>query len=193
MSTLRIHLIRHGETEWSLSGRHTGTTDIPLTPSGEDEARKLGYRFRDIEFNHVFSSPRLRATRTCELVGLNAVPEITQDLAEWNYGDYEGKTPAEIHVIEPTWNIFQDGAPNGESPQQVQLRVDRLVAMLGQLTGNVAIFTHGHLGRVIGARWIKLALEHARSLLLSTASHSILSYEHGRVDQPAIGQWNACE
>jgi probable phosphoglycerate mutase len=192
MRTLRIHLIRHGETAWSLSGQHTGTTDLPLTTLGEEKAKELGARFRDLHFSHAFTSPSLRATKTGELAGLNVIAEITPDLMEWNYGDYEGKTPAEIQTIQHTWDIFQDGAPNGESPQQVQVRVDRLIGRLGQLTGNVAIFTNGHLGRAIGARWIKLTMGQARHLLLSTASHSILSYEHGRMDRPAIEQWNAC-
>jgi probable phosphoglycerate mutase len=192
MSTLRIHLIRHGETAWSLSGQHTGTTDLPLTPIGEKKAKKLGDRLHQLHFNHAFTSPSLRAMRTGELVGLNVIAEITPDLIEWSYGDYEGKTPTEIQIIHPAWDIFQDGAPNGESPPQVQLRVDRLLGRLGRLTGNVAIFTHGHLGRAIGARWINLTMEQARHLLLSTASHSILSYEHGRMNRPAIEQWNAC-
>jgi probable phosphoglycerate mutase len=192
MSTLRIHLIRHAETAWSLSGQHTGTTDLPLTTLGEEKAKELGARLHHIPFSHAFSSPCIRTLRTGELVGLNVIAEITPDLMEWNYGDYEGKTPAEIHAIKPNWNIFQDGAPNGESTLQVQVRVDRLIGRLGQLTGNVAIFTHGHLGRAIAARWIMLMIKQARHLLLSTASHSILSYEHGRMDQPAIEQWNAC-
>ncbi|MFZ4766013.1 MAG: histidine phosphatase family protein [Roseimicrobium sp.] len=193
MSTLRIHLIRHGQTAWSITGQHTGTTDIPLTALGEDEARRLGVRLRGLEFSHVFTSPRWRARQTCELVGLNAEPLVHPDLAEWDYGAYEGQTPAEICAIRPSWNIFQDGAPQGESPEQVALRVNRLIAMLGKLTGNVALFTHGHLGRVIGARWIHLTVEHGRNFLLNTASVSILSYEHGRVEQPAIEQWNTCE
>ena len=193
MSTLRIHLVRHGETAWSLSGRHTSTTELPLTELGEDAALKLGTRLQHIEFSHVFTSPRLRAQRTCELVGLKAVPEIIPDLAEWNYGDYEGRTPVEIHAIKPTWNIFQDGAPNGESPEQVNQRVNRLIAALGELTGNVAIFTHGHLGRVIGARWINLQIKHAQSFILGTDSHSVLGYEHDRLNQPAIELWNSCE
>ena len=192
MSTLRIHLIRHGETEWSVSGRYTGTTDLPLTPLGEDKACKLGKRLHQVEFSHVFTSPRLRARRTCELVGFNAVPEIVPDLAEWNYGDYEGLTPAQIYAMDPTWNLFVDGAPQGESPLQVVRRVNRLIMNLGNLTGNVAIFTHGHLGRVIGARWVNLSTAHAGNLLLGTASHSILSYEHGQVGRPAIDQWNRC-
>jgi len=186
----RLYLIRHGETEWSLSGQHTSHTDIPLTAHGEDEARVLAQRLRDVPFDHVLTSPRQRARLTCELAGLGSAAGIEPDLMEWDYGDYEGRTPSAIHADRPAWNLFRDGAPNGESPSQISLRVDRLMAHLRKLDGSIAIFTHGHLGRVLAARWIGLSVEQAQHFLLSTASLGILSYEHGRIDQPAIELWN---
>ena len=187
----RLHLIRHCETEWSLSGQHTGRTDIPLTPRGEDAARQLGQRLRDIAFARVVTSPLLRARRTCELAGLGPVAEIKPDLAEWDYGDYEGQTTAEIYEARPGWKLFRDGCPRGETPSQVSSRADRIIACLRAREGDVAIFSHGHIGRVLGARWIGLPVEQAQHFLLNTASLSILGYEHNRADQSAIVLWNA--
>lgn len=187
---LRLHLIRHGETEWSLSGRHTGRTDIPLTPRGEVAARKLGQRLRDIAFARVLSSPLLRARRTCELAGLFPVAEFEPDLAEWDYGEYDGKTTSEIHAARPNWKLFRDGCPRGETPAQISSRVDRILNRLRAMKGDVAIFSHGHLGRVLGARWIGLPVEQAQHFLLNTASLSILGYEHNRADESAIVLWN---
>lgn len=187
----RIHLIRHGETEWSLSGQHTGRTDIPLTARGEDAARKLGQRLRDIQFTRVLTSPRLRAQRTCELVGLGAVAEVEPDLTEWDYGDYEGQRSADILQARPDWNLFRDGCPRGETPAQVSERADRLIARLRTMQGNIAIFSHGHFGRVLAARWIGLPVRQAEHFLLSTASLSILGYEHDLAKEPAIVLWNA--
>jgi broad specificity phosphatase PhoE len=186
----RIYLIRHGETEWSLSGQHTGRTDIPLTARGEDGARKLGLRLREIHFNRVLTSPRQRARRTCELAGLGSVAEIEPDLAEWDYGDYEGERSAEIRKARPDWNLFRDGCPNGESPAQISGRADRLIARLRVLEGNVALFSHGHFGRVLAARWIGLPVIEAQCFLLDTASLNILGYEHDRVESPVIALWN---
>jgi probable phosphoglycerate mutase len=188
---LRLYLIRHGETEWSLSGQHTGRTDIPLIPRGEDAARKLGQRLREISFTRVLSSPLLRARRTCELAGLFPMAEIEPDLSEWDYGDYEGQTTAEIHRARPDWNLFQDGCPRGESPVQVSERADRVIARLRALEGDVAIFSHGHIGRVLGARWIGLPVEQAQHFLLGTASLSILGYEHPLAEESSIVLWNA--
>src|SRR5580693_8786728 len=143
----RMILIRHGETEWSLSGQHTGRTDIPLTEQGEQDARKLGERLRGLDFSRVFTSPRVRAQRTCELVGLIPDAEIEPDLAEWDYGDYEGKRSSDISQVRPDWNLFRDGCPNGESPGQISDRADRLIARLRTLEGNVVLFSHGHFGR----------------------------------------------
>jgi probable phosphoglycerate mutase len=187
----RIYLIRHGETEWSLSGQHTGSTDIPLIARGEDAARNLGLRLREIPFARVLTSPRLRARRTCELAGLGPVAEIEPDLAEWDYGDYEGLLSAEILKGRPDWNIYRDGCPNGESPGQISARADRLIVRLRRLVGNVALFSHGHFGRVLAARWIGLPLGEAQRFQLDTASLGILSYERDRVESPVIALWNA--
>lgn len=187
----RLYLVRHGETAWSLSGQHTGQTDIPLTEQGERDARELAERLRGMSFSRVFTSPLKRARRTSELAALNRVVEIEPDLAEWDYGDYEGQRPAEIRKGRPDWNVFRDGCPNGESPAQVSNRADRLIARLRTLEGDLAIFSHGHFGRVLAARWIGLGIEQAQHFLLSTASLSILGYGHNLADEPAIILWNA--
>ena len=187
----RIYLIRHGETEWSLSGQHTSRTDIPLTEQGEQDARKLGERLRDLNFSQVFSSPRQRARRTCELTGLAQVAEIEPDLAEWDYGDYEGKRSADILPARPDWNLFRDGCPRGETPTQISDRADRFIARLRVLDGNVALFSHGHFGRVLATRWIGLPVSEAQRFLLDTASLSILGYEPNHVESPVIALWNA--
>ena len=185
-----IYLIRHGETAWSLSGQHTGRTDLPLTEHGEKEARNLARRLGVVGFGGVFTSPLLRARRTSELAGLGDVAKMDADAAEWNYGDYEGRTSIDIRQENPGWNIFQEGCPGGESPTQVGKRADRLIARLQTFKGNIAIFTHGHLGRVLGARWIGLPVRQAQHFLLATASLSILGYEHDRAEVPAIVLWN---
>lgn len=190
---LSLYLIRHGETDWSISGQYTGRTDLPLTAQGEAAARKVGERLKNVSFAHVLMSPLQRARQTCALAALKPVPEIEPNLAEWNNGDYEGRTPAEIRKAQPEWNLFRDGAPNGETPAQISGRVDRLIARLRTLDGNVALFSHGHLCRVLAARWIGLSVEHAERLLLNTASISILSYAHDCPDEPAIALWNAGE
>jgi probable phosphoglycerate mutase len=187
----RLYLIRHGETAWSLSGQHTGRTDIPLTARGEQDARELADRLRAMKFNHVFTSPLQRARRTCDLAGLGSSAEIERDLQEWNYGDYEGQRSMDIRGQRPDWNLFRDGCPNGESPSQICQRADRVIARLRTLEGNIAIFSHGHFGRVLAARWMGLPVAQAQHLLLSTASLSILGYEHNRVEEPAIVLWNA--
>lgn len=190
-SSLRLYLIRHGETEWSLSGQYTGRTDIPLTAHGEEAARNLGLRLRDIPFAHELTSPLKRAQQTCALAGINVTPRIEPDLAEWDNGDDEGRTPADILVSRPNWNLFRDGSPHGEKPAQISDRADRLIARLRELDGNVALFSHSHFGRVLAARWIGLEVEQAQHFLLDTASLSVLCYEHNRVDQPAIDLWNS--
>ena len=186
----RIYLIRHGETAWSLSGQHTGRTDVPLTAKGEQDARDLAERLRAVRFSRVFTSPRQRAQRTCELVGLGAVAEIEPDLSEWDYGDYEGQRSEDIRTGRPGWNLFQDGCPRGESPGQVSERADRVIARLRALEGNTASFSHGHFGRVLAARWIGLPVSQAQHFLLSTASLSILGYEHNLAAESAIILWN---
>jgi len=188
---LRLYLVRHGETEWSLSGQYTGRTDIPLTAHGEDEARELGLRIRDIPFARVLTSPLQRAQQTCALAGLIPAAEIEPDLAEWDNGDDEGRTYADILASRPGWNLFRDGSPHGETPAQISDRADRFIVRLGELDGNAALFSHGHFGRILAARWIGLSVDQAQHLLLDTASLSILCYEHDRTDQPAIALWNS--
>ena len=153
---LRLYLIRHGETEWSLSGRRTGRSDIPLTAHGEDQARELRRRLEHVEFSTVLTSPLQRARRTCELAGLAAAAEIDPDLAEWHYGDYEGRSTVDIRKERPGWNVFRDGVPNGETPSQAGDRADQLIAHLRSLSGDVALFSHGQFGCVLAARWIGL-------------------------------------
>ena len=188
--SLRLYLIRHGETEWSLSGQYTGRTDIPLTAHGDVEARKLGLRLRGIQFSHVLTSPLQRAQQTCKMAGLGQTPRIEPDLTEWDNGDDEGLTPADILKSRPGWNLFRDGAPNGETPTQISARADRFIAHVHMLDGNVAVFSHGHFVRVLAARWIGLSVEQAAHLLLNTASLGILSYEHDCGNERAIALWN---
>ena len=183
-----IYLARHGETEWSLNGRHTGRTDLPLTTTGENDARKLGERLKGLTFSHVFASPLSRARRTAELAGFT--PEIDPELIEWNYGQYDGLTSSEIQNHTPNWNLFRDGCPDGESPADIAGRADRLSQRLKTLTGNVICFAHGHILRVLAARWIQQPVSLAGGLLLGTASLSILSFDHNSLDEPAIKMWN---
>jgi broad specificity phosphatase PhoE len=187
----RIYLIRHGETEWSLSGKHTSRTDIPLTARGEDEARELGQRLRTVPFARVLTSPRQRARRTCELAGLDAASEIEPDLMEWDYGNYEGQRSEEILQMRPDWSIFRDGCPGGETPAQISDRADGLIVRLQSLGGNVALFSHGHFGRVLATRWIGLPVREARHFLLGTASLGILDFERNHIEAPVITLWNA--
>lgn len=191
MIPVRLYLIRHGETEWSLSGQHTGRADIALTAHGEDAAREVGRRLRNISFGHVLTSPLQRAQQTCALAGLGPSPLIEPDLAEWDNGDDEGRTRAEILASRPGWNLFRNGSPHGETPAQISDRADRLIARLRSMDGNVALFSHGHFGRVLAARWIGLSVEQAQHFLFSTAALSILCYEHDRTGQPAISLWNS--
>ena len=188
---LRLFLVRHGETAWSVSGQHTGRTDILLTPHGEDEARELARHLLEIPFAHVMSSPLKRALQTCELAGLGKDPEITSDLAEWDYGDYEGQRSAEIRKQFRDWNVYRDGCPGGEMPEQVSARADRLIARLKAMGGNVALFTHGQIGSAIAVRWIGLAVAEARHFSLGTASLSILSFDPHHPGVPVIALWNA--
>jgi broad specificity phosphatase PhoE len=184
-----LFVARHGETAWSLSGQHTGLTDLPLTPNGERNARQLGERLRGLTFAKVFTSPLQRASRTCELAGFGAVAEKDHDLVEWNYGEYEGLRSAEIHARRPGWQIFRDGCPGGESPEQIAARADRVVQRVRAVDGDVLIFSSGHFLRALATRWLGLEPMAGRYLLLSTASLGTLSYEHD-VSQPAIQLWN---
>jgi len=185
----RIYLARHGETAWSLSGQHTGLTDLPLTERGERNARQLGQRLSGLAFAKVFTSPLQRALRTCELAGFAAIAEVDRDLLEWNYGDYEGRRTAEIHAERPDWHLFRDGCPRGESPSQVGARADRLVHRMRAIEGDVLLFSSGHFLRMLAVRWLGLEPAAGGFLLLSTASVSVLSYEHN-LSEPVIRLWN---
>jgi len=184
-----IVLIRHGQTEWSANGRHTSYTDLDLTEAGVRQARLAGERLSGRTFAAVISSPRKRALRTAELAGL-AVTETTEDLAEWNYGEYEGVTSATIHETRPDWSLWTDGAPGGESPAEVAARLDRVLARAHTLLarGDVALIAHGHSLRVAGARWIGLPASGGGLLTLGTATLSTLGFEHGN---QVIDTWNA--
>lgn len=186
-----IYYVRHGATEWSDSGRHTGRSEIPLTEEGERRARGLAARLGSVGFARVLTSPRIRARRTCELAGLGGAAEVDPDLAEWDYGDYEGLRSSEILGARPGWSLFRDGCPGGESPAQVCARADRLIARLRALDGNTALFSHGHFGRVLGARWIGLPVADAERLLLDTASLSVLAFERAGSAPAAIALWNS--
>jgi probable phosphoglycerate mutase len=184
-----VYLARHGETAWSLSGQHTGLTDLPLTERGESLARRLEVRLRGLPFGRVFSSPLQRATRTCELAGFASRAEIDRDLVEWDYGAYEGRRTAEIHAERPGWLIFRDGCPGGESPVQVAARADRVVRRVRAVEGNVLLFSSGHFLRTLAARWLGLEPAAGARFALSTASLSVLGYEHD-LSEPVIRLWN---
>jgi len=184
-----VYLARHGETAWSLSGQHTGRTDLPLTESGERNAHQLGERLKGLTFARVFTSPLKRAARTCELAGFGGAAEVDRDLLEWDYGDYEGRRSAEIHAERPAWQLFRDGCPGGESPDQVDVRAGRVVRRVRAQNGDVLLFSSGHFLRVLAARWLGLEPGAGRYFLLSTASLSALGYEHNP-SQPVIRLWN---
>lgn len=184
-----FYLGRHGETAWSLSGQHTGRTDLPLTEGGESQARALGARLRGLAFAKILTSPSQRAVRTCELAGFGAGAEIDPDLAEWDYGDYEGRRTADILVERPDWRLFRDGAPGGEAPEQIGARADRVVARIRAVRGNVLVVSSAHISRVLAARWLGLPPSGGRYCVLSTASLSVLGYEHD-ITEPVIRLWN---
>ena len=184
-----IYLARHGETAWSLSGQHTGRTDLPLTERGERNARALGERLKGLTFAKVFTSPLQRAARTCALAGFGDVAEVDRDLLEWHYGDYEGRTSAEILAQRPDWQLFRDGCPNGESPDQVGARADRVVRRVRAVQGDVLLFSSGHFLRTLAARWLGLEPAGGRLFLLGTAALCALSYEHNP-SEPVIRLWN---
>jgi probable phosphoglycerate mutase len=184
-----IYLARHGETAWSVTGQHTGVTDLPLTKRGERNAARLRERLAGLVFAKVLTSPSQRAARTCELAGFGAVAEADRDLVEWNYGDYEGLRTSEIHAKQPDWDLFRDGCPNGESPEQIGARADRVVNRVRAIKSNVLIFSSGHFLRVLAARWLGLEPAAGKFFMLNTASLSALSYEH-EISHPAIQFWN---
>ena len=185
-----VYLARHGETAWTLSRQHTGLTDLPLTERGERTARRLGERLKALTFTAVLTSPLQRAARTCELAGFKSVAEVDKDLVEWNYGEYEGRRTAEIRGERPDWELFRDGCPGGESPQEVGTRADRVVKRVRAVSGNVLIFTSGHFMRVLATRWLGLEPSvNCKFFMLSTASLSAVGYEHD-VSRPVIRLWN---
>ena len=188
---LKVHVIRHGETAWSLSGQHTSSTDIALTEQGERQARDLGARLGSIKFIAILTSPRQRAQQTYALSGLASASEIEPDLAEWDYGDYEGRRSVDIRKERPDWNLFRDGCPNGETPTQVCDRADRLITRLRALSGHVALFTHGQFGSVLVARWIGLPVMNAENIPLGTASLSVLSFAANHPEVPVIALLNS--
>ena len=189
MTLPAVYLARHGETVWSLTGQHTGLTDLPLTERGERNARRLGERLAGLVFAKVFTSPLQRAARTCELAGFGNAAEVDPDLVEWNYGKYEGLRTAEIHAKRPDWQLFRDGCPDGESPDQVGVRADRVVSRVRAIKGDVLIFSSGHFLRVLAARWLGIEPAAGRFFMLNTASVSVLGYEHS-LSQPVIRLWN---
>jgi len=186
-----IYLARHGETEWSLSGQHTGLTDIPLTPRGERNARQLGASLAGLTFPRVFTSPLKRAHRTCELAGFGAQAVVDPDLVEWDYGDYDGMKTADIHRQRPDWQLFRDGCPRGESVADVGARADRFIARLRGLGSDALAFSSGHFLRVLVVRWCGLAPAAGKCLYLSTAALSAVGYERS-LDEPVIRLWNDC-
>ncbi len=183
-----VILVRHGETAWSKSGQHTSVTDLPLTPVGEEAAKKLRNVLALQDFRLVLSSPRQRATRTCELAGLASRMEVSNDLAEWFYGDYEGLTTSQIREKAPGWTVFTQPCPGGETAEQVATRLDRVIARIRQAGGTSVVFAHGHCLRVFAARWLELPPNEARHFVLQTATLSELGYER---ETPVVHRWNA--
>lgn len=185
-----VYLARHGETPWTVTGQHTGLTDLPLTARGERNARRLGERLNGLTFSKVFTSPLRRARRTCELAGFGALAELDPDLVEWDYGAYEGRTTADIRKEWPRWQLFRDGCPDGESVAQVGARADRVVTRLRAAPGNALVFSSGHFLRVLAARWLGTdPAVTGRYFVLSTASLSAVGYEHD-LSTPVIRLWN---
>jgi broad specificity phosphatase PhoE len=184
-----IYLARHGETAWTVTGQHTGVTDLPLTMRGERNALALGERLRGLRFARVFTSPLQRARRTCELAGFATEAEVAPDLMEWNYGEYEGSLMSEILAMRPGWQLFRDGCPRGESPEQIGARARRFLVRVRDIHGDVLVFSSSHLLRVFSAGWLGLGVAAGKCLLLSTASLSMLGYEHN-LSGPVISLWN---
>ncbi len=187
----QIYLIRHGETAWSLSGRHTGRTDVPLTARGELQAKQVGALLNALQFSQVLVSPLQRARRTCELAGYGQVMRVEPNLHEWDYGQYEGLTSEQIRAQYADWDVFRDGCPGGESPKQMGSRVDGVLSQLRSMSGRVAVFSHGHFLRALAVRWIELPLRQGRNFGLNAGALSMLGYEHHNVREPAIELWNA--
>jgi broad specificity phosphatase PhoE len=184
-----VYLARHGETAWSLSGQHTGRTALPLTERGEQQARALGPRLRGASPVEVLTSPSQRARRTADLAGFGGLAKIDPDLAEWDYGQYEGRRTADILAERPGWFLFRDGAPGGERPDQAGARADRVIQRIRAIGGNVLVFSSAHILRVLAARWLGLEAAGGRYFVLGTSSLSILGYEHN-LAEPVIRLWN---
>jgi probable phosphoglycerate mutase len=184
----KVYLLRHGETEWSLNGRHTGVTDVPLTKNGRMAAQLLRPILARETFGLVLSSPLQRARETCELAGLGERANVERDLMEWNYGEYEGLTTEQIRMTRPGWSVFRDGCPGGELPEQIGTRADRVLTKVRAAEGNVALFAHGHILRVFAARWINLSPSYGEHFLLDTATLNVLGYYR---ESPAFKIWNA--
>lgn len=182
-----VVLVRHGETEWSAALKHTGTTDVPLTAAGREQAQRLGGALAGREFSRVLTSPLTRARDTCAAAGLGERAEVREDLREWDYGDYEGLTTAQIRARRPEWRLWRDGCPRGERAEQVGARADRVIAELRELDGDAAVFAHGHLLRVLAARWLGLPPQRGAQLGLSTASLSVVGWER---EEPVLWRWN---
>lgn len=182
-----IILVRHGETEWSKNGRHTSVTDLPLTPAGDETSRSLASYFADLSLDHVFSSPRQRARITAQNALGDRDVDVTEDLAEWNYGDYEGLTSPEIYALDARWDLWTQGCPGGEKPGDVEARLTRLFERIDNISGTVACFAHGHILRAFGALWLTGSVELGGRMRLGTAAVSMLGYEHGK---PAVVRWN---
>lgn len=187
----RVYLARHGETSWAITGQHTGLTDLPLTERGERNAKRLQQRLEGIDFKSVLTSPLQRAKRTAELAGFGGVAVINPDLVEWDYGDYEGKTTAEIRQTRPDWEIFRDGCPNGETVKDVAIRAERIIAQTRTVEGNMLIFSSSHFLRVLVACWQGMTPTAGRHFILGTAAVSILGYDHN-LQEPAVHLWNDC-
>ncbi|NPD66770.1 histidine phosphatase family protein (plasmid) [Lichenicola cladoniae] len=185
-----VYLVRHGETAWSLSGRHTGRTDIALTGHGEDQARALRPMLATVSFDRVFVSPAGRARQTCMLAGLGDMAEEEPDLAEWDYGAYEGRRSIEIRAERSGWSVYRDGCPEGEGPAEVTLRADRLIARLRALGGSIALFSHGQIGSSLTVRWIGLPVIEGQHFVLGTAAVGVLGSNPGHADLPVISAWN---
>jgi broad specificity phosphatase PhoE len=189
MSLGRFDLVlaRHGETQWSLAGRHTGRSDIPLTANGRRQAELLGTRLHKRSFARILSSPSSRAVETCRIAGFSSLLETSDDLLEWDYGDYEGLRTSDIRRDRPDWTLWRDGVPNGETADEVSLRVDRLIASARAAAGDVALFAHGHILRVLAARWLGVDARKGRWFMLAPATISVLGWER---EAPVIARWN---
>jgi broad specificity phosphatase PhoE len=190
MALPMVCVARHGETEWSLSGQHTGVTDLPLTEHGEQDAKRLGERLKGLTFVKVFTSPLQRARRTCELAGFGDRAEIVPEAIEWNYGEYEGVRTHDIHRQRPGWDLFRDGCPGGETAAMVGARADRVIGYIRAQAGNVLLFSSSHFLRVFGARWLGIDPTYGRHFVLGTAAVSTLGYEHENLAEPVIRSWN---